>query len=63
MGNRSGGATGLLSGFIDVPPASLTTSQSSGRPLRRSSHKYLAKPSLAGRKVSWSSLRNSFMAP
>ena len=26
-------------------------------------HKYLAKPSLAGRKVSWSSLRNPFIAP
>jgi len=29
----------------------------------RSPHKYLAKHSLAGWKVSWSSLRNSFMAP
>jgi hypothetical protein len=26
-------------------------------------HKYLAKPCLAGRKVSWSSLRNAFIAP
>jgi hypothetical protein len=29
----------------------------------RSPHKCLAKPSLAGRKVSWSSLRNPFIAP